>query len=39
MPQGIAALQGSPTNANAQLLEDIRKALNASNAKRKSKAQ
>ena len=37
--QGIAALQGGSTNANAQLLEDIRKALNASNANRKSRAQ
>jgi len=35
--QGVASLQGSPTNANAQLLEDIRKALNASDAKRKAK--
>jgi DNA-damage-inducible protein J len=35
--QGIASLQGSPTNANAQLLEDIRAALNAPDAKRKAK--
>ena len=35
--QGIASLQGSPKNAYAQLLEDIRKALNASDAKAKSK--
>ena len=37
--QGIASLQGSPKNANAQLLEDIREALYASDAKAKSKTK
>jgi addiction module RelB/DinJ family antitoxin len=37
--QGIAGLQGNPKNTNAQLLEDMHQALNASEAKRKSQSE